>query len=175
MLVDTNPHNNRAARMAGLPVVHAHIGSEFVREEIDLGGIGRLLAMTSNDEVNALAALEFTPTFGSAEVYQVPPEEASSDRTERVTANRRGRTLFDNSLTIGQLEKRFSAGAIIKKTLLTDDFTWDSFLARYGDTAVALFRVEGAQGNPERLTVVTPDLEQAPKAGQKLIALVDEA
>ena len=174
LLVDTNHRHIRAARMAGLPVAHASIGSEFVCEEIDLGGIGRLLAMTPNDEVNTLAAMEFGTTFGRAEVYQVPPEETSSERTERVTASRRGRILFDGQTTIGQFEKHFAAGSVIKKTLLTNEFTWDDFQARYGPGALVLFLVEGTQGDPRRLVVVTPDFDQAPRAGQKLIALVDE-
>ena len=40
-------------------MAYASIGSEFVQEEIDLGGIGRLLAMTPNDEVNTLASMGF--------------------------------------------------------------------------------------------------------------------
>ncbi len=170
LMVDTNPRNNAAARMAGIPVDYASIGSEFVQEEIDLGGIGRLLAMTPNDEVNALAALEFAERFGRAEVYQVAPEEASSGRTERVSASRRGRTLFGEGITIAQLETRFARGSTIKKTLLTEDFTFDDFTARYGNSALVLFRVEDG----EHLLVTTADTDSTPKPGQKLIALVDE-
>ena len=47
LLIDTNYRNIAVARMAGLPTYCASIVSEYVAEEIDLGGIGRLLAMTS--------------------------------------------------------------------------------------------------------------------------------
>ena len=169
LLVDTNPHNNRAARMAGLDVLHASIGSEFVQEEVDLGGIGRLLAMTPNDEVNTLAAMGFSERFGRAEVYQTDAPEQSSERTERVTAYRRGRTLFDRPVTVEYLQERFERGARIKKTLLTDDFTLDDFLARYGEDALILCLVEGP-----RLLIATEDEGGGPKPGQKLIALVDQ-
>jgi len=170
LLVDTNPRNNKAARMAGLPINYASIGSEFVQEEIDMGGIGRLLAMTPNDEVNTLAAMGFAERFGRAEVYQVAAAEASSGRTESVGAYRRGRTLFDKLTTIEQLETRFAAGATIKKTLLSDDFTLDDFLARYGDSTLLLFCLE-ENGN---LTIATDEKDMLPKPGQKLVALVDE-
>jgi hypothetical protein len=64
MLIDTNYANVAAARMDGLPAECASILSEEVREEFDLFGIGRLLAMPPNDEVNALAAREFAHAFG---------------------------------------------------------------------------------------------------------------
>ncbi len=52
LLVDTNYANVAAAKMAGLPAECVSILSEHLREELDLAGIGRLLAMTANDEVN---------------------------------------------------------------------------------------------------------------------------
>ena len=171
LLVDTNPKNNKSARMAGLPVSYASIGSEFVQEEIDLGGIGRLLAMTPNDEVNTLAAMGFAERFGRAEVYQVAVSEASSDRTEAVGAYHRGRTLFDRPITIEDLEHRMEHGAVIKKTLLTNDFTYDDFLARYGEKALVLFRTDVSG---KRLLVATDESETSPRPGQKVIALVDE-
>lgn len=170
LMVDTNPRNNAAARMAGLPMAYASVGSEFVQEEIDLGGIGRLLAMTPNDEVNTLASMGFTERFGRAEVYQVAAAESSSGRTEAVGAYRRGRTLFDRPVTYEQLSARFAAGATIKKTLLTTDFTYDDFLARYGESALPLFSLE----ENGKLTVATNEQELLPRPGQKLIALVDD-
>ena len=58
VLVDTNFRNVSEARMAGLTAECASILSEHVQEEIDLSGIGRLMALTPNDEVNALAIRE---------------------------------------------------------------------------------------------------------------------
>jgi NhaP-type Na+/H+ or K+/H+ antiporter len=169
LLVDTNREHTRAARMAGLPVTHASIGSEYVQEEIDLGGIGRLLAMTPNDEVNTLAAIGFVERFGRAGVYQVAADEDSNKQPAHQDAYRGGRTLFDPPLTIGQLEARLSAGAVIKKTLLTDDFSLEDFRARYSDSAVMLLVVDEAG----QLRVATSDSDTTPKAGDKVIALVN--
>jgi hypothetical protein len=38
-------------------------------EDLELGGIGRLLALTSNDEVNSLAVLYCADLFGRAQVF----------------------------------------------------------------------------------------------------------
>ena len=170
LLVDTNPRNNAAARMAGLPVLYASIGSEYVHDQIDLGGIGRLLAMTPNDEVNTLSVMGFAERFGRAGVYQLAAQEASSERTDRVAAYRRGRTLFNRPITLQQLEERIAGGAKLKKTTISDDFTYDDFLARYGDAALVLFRVD----ETGKLIIATSETQQHPKSGQKLIALVGE-
>ena len=169
LLVDTNHRNNATARMAGLPMAYASVGSEFVQEEIDLGGIGRLLAMTPNDEVNTLAAMGFAERFGRGEVYQVATAESANERTEKVGAYRRGRTLFDRPVTIDELEDRFEAGAMLKKTLISSDFTYDDFVGRYGESVLVLFYLE----ENGKLTVATDEKEIQPRAGQKLIALVD--
>jgi NhaP-type Na+/H+ or K+/H+ antiporter len=170
LLVDTNPRNNAAARMAGLPVIFASIDSEFVQEEVDLGGLGRLIAMTPNDEVNTLAAMGLTDRFGRAEVYQLAVPEAASDKREKVKSSRRGRTLFLRPVTWHQLEDRFEAGAKIKKTLISTDFNYDDFLTRYGDVALPLFRID----ETGKLHVATPGTPFHPKPGQKLIALISD-
>ncbi len=76
LLVDTNYRHVAAAAMEGLPSQCASIISEYM-EEIDLAGLGRLLAVTPNDDLNTLAAMEFAPVFGRAEVYQLSPGETT--------------------------------------------------------------------------------------------------
>ena len=170
LLVDTNHRNISAARMAGLPVCHASIGSEYVHEEIDLGEIGRLLAMTPSDEVNTLAAMEFADHFTRAEVYQLAPPDSASERQEAVLPHRRGRLLFGPAVTYARLAQRHAQGALIKKTGLSEDFTYDDFLNRYGTTATVLFVIK-ASGD---LTVMAADTPAAPEPGQTLVSLVDQ-
>ena len=81
MLLDTNFGNVQSARLMGLEAYYGSATSD-VRESLKLDGIGRLLALTSNSEVNALAAIQFIEEFGRAEVYQLPiPRGRGSTRT----------------------------------------------------------------------------------------------
>jgi NhaP-type Na+/H+ or K+/H+ antiporter len=169
LLVDTSHPNIRAARMSGLPTVWANVLSEYVRDEIDFGGIGRLLALTPNDEVNALATQEFAQFFGRAEVYQLPMKKAESDRRESVSREHAGRLLFGADLTHPRLWRRFAAGAVVKKTPLTEEFDYRAFCDYYGPSATVLFLITRAGD----LKVVTADETLEPEAGQKLISLVD--
>jgi NhaP-type Na+/H+ or K+/H+ antiporter len=170
LLVDTNPRNNAAARMAGLPVVYASIGSEFVQEQIDLGGIGRMLAMTPNDEVNTLAVMGMTERFGRAEVYQLTPAEAGHEKRDKFPPHKGGRRLFSRPTTYAQLEARYAAGAKIKKTVLREDFTYEDYQMRYGNNALILFRID----EMGKLWVASSESQWNPRPGHKLISLVGE-
>lgn len=171
LLVDTNPRNNAAARMAGLPVALASIGSEFVQEEVDMGGIGRMLAMTPNDEVNTLAAMALTERFGRAEVYQLASADTALEKRDNLNALRRGRQLFARPLTHAQLESYLRAGAKIKSTAIKEDFTFEDFVVRYGKTALVLFRIDEFG----KLLVATTTSPVYAKSGQKIISLVSES
>ena len=57
----------------------------------------------------------------------------------------------------------------MKKTRITEEFTFEDFRARYGDSCLVLFLIEES-GN---LTVVTADNPPAPQPGQTVITLVD--
>jgi len=171
LLVDTNQRNIAAARMAGLPTCWASVLSGYVREEVDLGGIGRLLAMTPNDQLNALAAQEFAQVFGRAEVYRLPTRPAEMQRQQPVSSQHLGRLLFDPDATYSRLAQRFAAGAVVKKTTLSEEFDYAAFADLYGDSAILLFLVDDSG----KLTVVTADAAADPAPGQTVIALVDRA
>jgi NhaP-type Na+/H+ or K+/H+ antiporter len=168
MLVDANWDNVTAARMAGLPTHYASILSDYATEEIDLGGIGRMVALTPNDEVNLLAAQRFAPTFGRAEVYQLPPKSAGGGERGEVTQHLRGRLLFGDDVGYSVLSGRFASGAVVKTTTLSDEFGYEAFLELYGEETVPLFVLTEAG----RLRPVCADTKPAPKPGQKVISVL---
>lgn len=169
LLVDTNQRSIAAARMAGLATSWANICSEYAREEIDLSGLGRLLAMTPNNEVNSLAAGEFIDPFGRANVYQLPFKSAKFEGAEQLQPKRQGRVLFSEKATYPWLAQRFAEGAVVKRTPLSEEFTYDDFLRHYGETAVVLFVVDPAG----KLQVRAAEDNGNPQPGKTLISLVD--
>lgn len=171
LLVDTNQRELVAARMEGLPTFWASVLSEYARDELELGGIGRLLAMTPNDEVNALACQEFLDFFGRAEVYQLPTKAISTERREPVSTHRLGRRLFAVDLTYHRLAERFAEGATVKTTPLTAEFDYRAFRDRYADTATVLFSID----ETGRVTIATVDSPLNPRPGHRLISLISPA
>jgi CPA1 family monovalent cation:H+ antiporter len=169
LLVDLNQPNIATARMRGLPVCWANVCSEYAREELDLAGIGRLLAMTPSDEVNSLAAREFVESFGRVEIYQLAHRPAEVRSLERLFTPLPGRILFDKDATFDVLSERLAAGAIVKATSLTAEFDYHAFLRHYGASALVLMIISSSN----RLRIVTADTSLSPQAGEKLISLVD--
>lgn len=78
VLVDTDPYNVTRAIALGLTARRISILAEDAAHDLDLRGIGRMLAFTSNDEVNALATAKFTRIFGRREVFQLTPSKRRS-------------------------------------------------------------------------------------------------
>lgn len=172
VLADSNWDNVAAARRDGLPARYANVLTEGALEEIemDLDDVGQLLALTPNDEVNALATLHFADLFDRSRMFQLPPESTERERRQRgIPLHLRGRFLFADHATYAHLATRFQEGAIVKRSRLTDEYDFDAFRRQYGDSAIPLFVIKESG----ELGVITATSPPAPKRGQVLISLVD--
>lgn len=145
LLVDTRFQNVTAARMDGLRALRANILSEYAEEDLDLAGLGHLIAATPNDEVNSLAAREFQHQFGKANVWQLTPADHEAHHTRSVAAHMRGRYSFHKGPTFAMLSSFVGRGAVLKATLLTDVFTLEDFRNTH-DQALILFQHDEAKG-----------------------------
>jgi hypothetical protein len=164
-LVDANRANVIQARLAGLDAVHGNILSQGVEDDLDLSGLGRLLALTENDEANALACRHFAEAFGSSRVYQLPPQLPTSEG-HAPNEPRLGRLLFAAGATPPDLAARLARGAAIKVTPLTDKYTWEDFQRDGGAQSLPLLAVRGGS-----LTVATVDKPLKPTPGGAVVAL----
>lgn len=168
MLIDSNRENITNAKLAGLNAIPANILSETLIDEIDLAGIGRLIALTPNDEVNSLAALHFSEVFGKNEVYQLPRENLKGN-LKNVSKELQGLQLFGKDYNHFYINRRIYFGAGVKKTRLTKDFDFKAFKKYYGKEAVPMFLITESK----KLLMFTSEKELSPKPGQTLISLVD--
>ncbi|MGI9473256.1 MAG: cation:proton antiporter [Rubripirellula sp.] len=168
LLVDTNYNKVSQAKISGLDAVCANILNEHVREELELTGIGKMMAMTPNDEVNSLAVRECRTMFDRANVYQLTFNHQNQHHRRGLTKNLMGRELFAKGLTYSQLEDLHAVGATFKTTSLTETFTYEDFLQRYQDGAhlLCVIKEDGS------LDFNTVDSELTPSPGQTIIALV---
>ncbi len=71
VLADTSKTNLREAQKRGYPTYEGSVLSDSVFEELDLTNIGRLLALTSSAEINALALQFFEEEFGADAVFRL--------------------------------------------------------------------------------------------------------
>ncbi|MFG0291145.1 MAG: cation:proton antiporter [Rhodopirellula sp. JB044] len=168
LLVDTNYNKISQARMNGLRAECANILNEHVREELDLGGIGRFLALTPNDEVNSLALRECKHLFDSSRLYQLTFKSQNTAGRRGLTKNLMGRELFGEGMTYTRLRELHTAGAVMKSTKLTAEFSYQDFLEKYGEHTVVMCLIDQDGG----LKVNTIDDPLVPAAGQTIVALV---
>ncbi len=153
-LVDSNELNVTEAETSKLHAVKANVLSEHFIEDFDFSNMGRLLAMTGNNEVNTLAVLHLREVFGSAGVYRLTTKE------ETELQSRFGRILFGSNLNFDVLDDYFQQGAQIvtrevepKTSLQTNDF-------------IPLFTVEAGA-----LSIWTEDNHPTTRTGQRVIGL----
>jgi NhaP-type Na+/H+ or K+/H+ antiporter len=164
LLVDTNATNCEEANAMGLRTFHGSVLAEEIGEEVGVNGLGRLLALTANDEVNALAALEWGELFGSAEIYQLLPHDSSTSGPLS-TQNLRGRPLFRRGVTYASLMERMQAGGTIQVSTIPEQPERPA--EQFPSSSIPLFIVTEDQN----LVVITADRPVTPRPGQRLISL----
>ncbi len=170
LLVDTNWTNVSVAKLEGLPTHYGNILSEHVVEDLNLDGIGRLFALTPNDEANSLAALRFAEHFGRANVFQLPHDSVKEGVSEtKHPKHLRGRFLFGKEEDYFLLEKQIDEGAVIKTINISEEFSYDSIRETYPKLFIPVILVE-----QDTFEVMSPDSLLKPKSGNKIIALVHE-
>lgn len=171
LLIDSNRRNIAEARMEGLPCHHGDALSEHLLDDLDLTDMNRLIALTPNDQVNALATLHFSDVFGRAGVYQLTPHTRKSKPDgDAMAQHLRGRLLFQRGLTYDRCRELLEAGAVVKTTALTREFDYDAFREAHDTEAVPLFIVQ----ENGRIRVAADEESLVPVPGQKLISLVLE-
>ncbi len=166
-LIDTDRENIRQARMEGLACFYGSALARQTREEIDFSGLSRILAITSNNEVNSLACLKYIEDFGRQEVYQLSFTPGKEGRHEIVSAEHRGRLLFHKELTFTKLSELMKCHPKVNKTRLTKEFDYQNFQAQNGD-AVFLLCVMKPDG---LLQICTVDGLITPKPGDLIFSI----
>lgn len=167
VLVDTNERNIDKSREAGLSVFYGNALSEEVIDAVDFAGIGRLLAMTSNAEVNALATLHFGEVFDRAQMFQLPVE-GKGNKEEPAPRHLRGRFLFAPQLNYKFLSTRLTSGWGIRAIKIDESFDFNAFQKQFKEKVYPLF----VKKNENQLMIVTAGSQPVFDPGQTLVALV---
>lgn len=152
VVATVNRSDEHRARMAGLQTFYGNVLDEDVDLRLELSGIGRLFALTPNDEVNTLAARRFKDLFGRAETYQLSPSESSDGADTSGVTDLGGRPIFREDATYELLRTLLGRHAI-HMTALTSEFGFDAFREEHGDDALLLFALRD-----RRLLIAAVDL-----------------
>lgn len=171
LLADTNRENIHKAKMQGLSGFYGSLLSKPA-EDLSLEGLGNLLALTSNDEANILSARKYQREFGKKNVFQLEPE--TTTKREGFQEEQRAPSAFQHKPSYSQLEDLYLAGARIKRTNLTENYTMKDFLADQPRSLILLYGKKGVfevateENNPPEsdITLIVLSIEE-PKQKEK--------
>ena len=167
LVIDSNYEAVSRARMAGVAAVNASAISDYASEELDLSGMGRFVAVTSNDEVNSLACLRFAHVLGRSNVFQLEPVATRLSERKSSSGELSGRHLFGEGVNSVRLHEWMDAGAEPKSTPITREFTVEAFLKQQGDRGIPMFIIRSTG----ELVIITGD-SMDPKAGDSVVSLI---
>ncbi|PIQ85375.1 MAG: hypothetical protein COV74_09250 [Candidatus Omnitrophica bacterium CG11_big_fil_rev_8_21_14_0_20_45_26] len=153
LLVDSNPGNVLSAHQDGLNAYCGDFLSDQIIDQLNLDGIGHLLALTPNDSTNSLAALHFLDFFGRSEIFRLPVMQKPGAGDHNLSSRTYGRVLFKSEATYTKLNKLFLEQGSVEKVQVLDSFSLDDFENTYGKEALILFVIE----NKTTLKIVTAD------------------
>ena len=143
MVADSNWENISKARKRNLETYHGNILSEFAMDEINFDGIGKLFALTQNDEVNALASIRFAEIFGSSNVFQLPQSAISIHKESETTEALGGRILFSNEWNHSAIEDFMSNPNQLALYRITDGFNLKNFTKKLGKNGLIVAVLNG--------------------------------
>lgn len=163
--------NISKARMIGLRTYYGNPISEHADRNIDLVGLGRMLAMTPATELNTLVCLHYSAEFGRGKIFSLQnSSDMKMSEKHKPAPKHKGYILFGENVTYQKLASLISQGAEIRSTLLTESFLLEDFKKQYQEKAIPLFAVD-PKG---RLQAFVMDGKMKPVEGWVVMSLVTE-
>lgn len=173
-LTDGSWTNVKEARMKGLDTYFGNAVSEHADRHLDLIGLGQVLALTPQSELNALAGLRYKTEFGSNHVYFLTTDkEKDKERSEtksRKAVSHDSHVLFGNEITYAKLASLIARGAKIRQTKLTENFGFEDYLQQHGRRVTPLFAFNARK----RLRFFTAAETLQPETGWTIVSLVQD-
>ena len=171
LLTDSTWENIRLARMEGLETYFGNPVSEHADRNLNLIGLGKLLAMSGRLNLDTLACLRFKSEFGKKNIYELKTtREKHTEDKHIVSTKHRGYELFTEDADYGNLAYRLRNQAEIKSTQLSDEFTFEQYLKKYEKSIIPMFAID----DKKRFHVFVVNGEMKPKANWIIIAMIDK-
>lgn len=162
----------KKARMQGMPTYHGNPVSEHADRHLSLIGIGSLFAMSTRADANILAALKYSHEFGARHVYRLKLKDMKpGNGKEKTHEEWQTPWLFGDKVTFARLSSMLSKGAVIKTTLITEDFSYADYQEekQLSEQQYVPLYLVGPKGE---LEVFSSANDAAPQDGWKVASLV---
>lgn len=169
LLTDSSWENISAARMEGLPTYFGNPASQHADANLDLTGIGQLLALSPSSQLNDMASTRFRPDFGKGNLYSLSnAREKHLSEKHRTNSEWRAQSFGQPSHSYGQLASLLAHGAEIRSTTLTSTFDWAKYTALHGSRLTLLLAFDPRGW----VHVATPHSTFTPAQDWTLVSLI---
>ncbi len=169
VLTDSTWENISLARMDGLETYYGNPISEHADRNLNLTGIGKVLAISGRSNMDTLACLKFKSEFGVNNVYELKSNREKHLTDKHIVSTRhRGYELFGEDIAYGNLAQLLRNSAEIKSTNLSDEFTYEQYLEKYKERVIPLFAIDKKQ----RIQIFVANGKMKPESGWTLISMI---
>ena len=156
--------------MEGLTTFYGNAVSEYADHRLDLVGLGRLLALSPQRELNALAVHRYRREFGDNNIYTLQASTNKEEEGKRETAPPAGHIAFGKDVDFAQLSSLLSLDAEIRETKLSKNFDFDAYYKQYYKKAVPLFAID-VRG---RLRIFDAEKDLKAEPGWTILSLIQK-
>jgi len=169
-LTDSSWTNVKAARMAGFDIYYGNAVSVHADRYLDLVGMGQVLTLTPQNELNVLAGLRYRSEFGRNHIFSLVVDKGDGESISRTNINHDTQLLFGNDVTYAKLASLVSKGATIKQTTLSETFDFNVYKQQYGKRAIPLYCID----TKGKLHFFLADDDYEPEQGFLVVSLVQD-
>ncbi|MFD2189201.1 cation:proton antiporter [Pistricoccus aurantiacus] len=167
-LADSHREEIKQAQMAGLDVYYGNPLSEHADTHLEMAGIGHLLPLSPQRELNNLAALHFEHLLGHGKVFRLATQRGHDKRHHQDLALGHLPLLFGKDVSYSQLASLVSQGATVHRTSLSETYTFEDYQQAHEGQLLPLFCISEAG----RIRVASSEKELEPQPGESVISLI---
>lgn len=152
------------ARKEGLAAEVGDILTEQLNYELDLTPYRFIVAMTKGDIYNSHVCEDFVHDVGRENLYQTAFQVKNKQNSTLIQG---GQSLFTPSVSIFEIEERMTNGHVIRKTLITDQYSYTQYLRERDDKAILLYILRADKS----IEFFSPNVELQAQPGDTVVAL----
>ncbi|HCE1958202.1 TPA: sodium:proton antiporter [Vibrio parahaemolyticus] len=145
LMTDSNWEYISQVRMMGLDYYYGNPISSHADDNLNMIGIGQVVALTPDQHFNIMACMQFVDEFGEDKVHCLQKVKTNGNSSEKhsVAQEYHGKLLMGGNVSYTQLASLLSRGAEIKHTKLSENFTYQDYLEHHKtNLVIPLFNVE---------------------------------
>ncbi|WP_372868943.1 cation:proton antiporter [Planomicrobium okeanokoites] len=168
LIMDASWGRLQPARLAGMKTFTGEILSEHTEYELDMTPYETMILAGEIDSYNALVMNNYVPEFGRENLYKTAIHQGDPGDYH---SSLKGRTLFGHEWNIHELDMKAEEGYTIRKTQLTEQYTYEDYKKKWSADTILLF-IYREQG---KIEFFTSDNFPEPKLGDTVVSFTSPA